>query len=160
MSKKKDIPVTHAPSGPSPHAPTGWSGFGSLREEMEKLFDTFEPRLWFDRGMTPAGRIPGPAIDLCENGKGYVVTAENVSVKVSNGTLTISGEKSEDAQREEDTYHLRERRWGSFQRVLRLPDDVDRDRIEARCEKGVLTVTLPKSEAALASERTVEVTAA
>lgn len=176
MSKKSDIPVSEeskAPRAAQHPAPLGqWSGFGSLRDEMERLFDTFEPRQWFDRAPGRQGAdakplVLTPAVDLAETDKGYSITAElpglepeQVTVKISNGSLTISGEKSAEEETEGGTYHLHERCWGSFQRSIRLPQDVDRDKIEAEFTKGVLKVTLPKSKEALMAERKVEVKSA
>ncbi|MBE9638801.1 Hsp20/alpha crystallin family protein [Salipiger mangrovisoli] len=173
MSKKSDIPVSREstqPRAPKPNSPPApWSAFGNLREEMERLFDAFEPSQWFDKGLGRSGALArdvvlSPAVDLSETEKGYAMTAElpgltsdQVAVKISNGSLTISGEKSVEEEKEDETYHLRERHWGSFQRSIRLPDDVDRDKISAEFAKGVLTVTLPKSAEALASERKIAV---
>lgn len=166
MSMKTNIPVKRDTAKTEAATPTPWSGFGSLRDEMERLFDAFEPRLWFDR--TPAPAMLSPAIDLAENGKSFTLTTElagmepeDVSVKIANGTLTISGEKSEEKSEDEgETWHMRERRWGSFQRSIRLPEGVDRNKVEASFAKGVLTVTLPKSKEAIESERDIAVTAA
>lgn len=171
MTKKTtDVPVTRS-AGPAPAAGP-WPGFGNLREEMERLFDSFEPRHWFERAPAAFASLGGeamrnPAVDFSENHDGYTVTADlpgmepdEITVKISNGTLTISGEKSSEETKEEDTYHLRERRWGSFMRSIRLPEDVDRDKIESEFTNGVLTVKMPKSEAALAAERTIAIKAA
>lgn len=108
-----------------------------------------------------------PAIDLTEDDKGYAITAElpglepgAIDVKVNNGTLTIKGEKSEEKQEKDANYHLSERRWGSFQRTIRMPDNIDHDKIDAQFSQGVLKIHLPKSKAAIASERKISVKAA
>ncbi len=166
--KSTDIPVTReARATNRPINP--WTGFGSLRDEMERLFDSFEPRLWFDRALpeTSRGFPLCPAVDLTETEKGYAVTAElpgldpdGIHVKISNGTLTISGEKSDEKKEGDESHHLSERRWGSFQRTIRMPENIEHDKIEAEFSKGVLTIQLPKSKAALASEKTITVKAA
>ncbi|WP_138471082.1 Hsp20/alpha crystallin family protein [Poseidonocella sp. HB161398] len=173
MSKKRtDVPVSRDPAAARGLEPGHWTGLGSLRDEIERLFDAFEPRLWFDRnspGVLPASRSQPlcPAVDLTENGTGYAIAADlpglqpdQISVKVNNGTMTISGGISEEESKDDSRYHLRERRWGSFERTFRLPGDVDRDKIEAQFSSGVLTISLPKSHAALTSERNVEIKAA
>ena len=66
-------------------------------------------------------------------------------MKLVNGVLTIKGQKEDDKVEKKEDFHLRERRFGSFTRSLRVPDTVDADKIEARFGKGVLTVTLPKT---------------
>ncbi|KAA9006707.1 Hsp20/alpha crystallin family protein [Histidinibacterium aquaticum] len=172
MSKKtSNVPVTRE-TGASRSPLGSWSGFSNLRDEMERLFDAFEPGLWFDR--TPAVRERAgrewplsPAIDLTENGEGYAVTAElpgldpeAIKIKVSNGMMTISGEKTEEKREEDESHHLSERRWGSFQRSIRIPEDVDRDKIDAAFSKGVLTIHLPKSKEAKSSEKTIAIKAA
>lgn len=150
--------------------PAATPRLGSLRDEIDRLFEAFEPRLWFDR---PFGALSGmaaplsPVMDLAENGKSYSVKMElpgidpeKIEIKLSNGTLTVSGEKEEEKDEEGEDYHLSERSWGSFRRSIRLPDDVDRDAIEATCANGVLTVRLPKTAAAMAAEKTISVKAA
>lgn len=172
MTQKTKVPATDgAASAARPPVPAGWPGFGGLREEIERLFDAFEPRGWFDRSAGGAAAPTGltmnvPAIDLSESNGGYRIEAElpgmdadNVELKVSNGVLTIRGEKTEESTDERKDMHVSERRWGSFQRVVRLPDDVDQDKIEASFDKGVLSVTMPKSAGALAAEKKIAIKA-
>ena len=78
----------------------------------------------------------------------------------NNGALTISGEKSEEKQEKDANYHLSERRWGSFLRAIRMPENVDLDKIDAQFSQGILTIHLPKSKAAIESERKISVKAA
>lgn len=144
-----------------------WPRLGSLRDEIERLFDAFEPRQWFDRPLGLASNLPTqvvPAMDLVENGKAWVMTFEvpgiapdAIDVKLANGTLTVSGEKTEEKKEEGEDYLLSERRWGSFRRSVRLPDGVDAAGIEASHKNGVLTVRLPKSATALAAEKSIAV---
>jgi len=168
LGRPTNVPVTRGARAPATSLGP-WSGFGSLRDEMERLFDTFEPRLWFDRSFAESERsfLLCPAIDLVETEKDYAITAElpgleadAVHVKVNNGTLTISGEKQEEKKEEDASHHLSERRWGSFQRTIRMPENVDYDTIYAQFSKGVLTIHMPKSKAALASEKVIKVKAA
>ena len=67
-----------------------------------------------------------------------------IEVKVTDGSLTIKGEKQEEKEEKEKDYYLQERRYGSFERSFELPESVDPDKIEASFKKGVLTVTLPR----------------
>jgi HSP20 family protein len=73
---------------------------------------------------------------------------EDIDIDLENNVLTVSGEKSEEHDEEEGTYHLSERRYGRFNRSFVLPRDVEPDGIRARCQDGLLTVTIPKSERA------------
>jgi len=78
------------------------------------------------------------------------ISPENVSVDLENNVLTIQGNKPEQRSEgdEKHTWHLMERRYGTFSRSFMLPRDVDQERIEANFENGVLTVAIPKSERA------------
>ncbi len=106
-------------------------------------------------------------MDLVERDGEYEIQAElpgldieNVEVKLTDGMLTIKGEKSEEHSEEAKDYHMRERSYGSFQRSFRLPAGIDGDKVAARFDKGVLKVTLPKNAEAKKKERKVEVKAA
>ncbi len=177
MAEASNIPVktekkTLAPSSGA------WPPFDSLRREIDQIFDRFnEPgwRLPFSRSAFGLG-LPwpremggaiAPAVDLVEKDKEYEITAElpgldekNIEVKVSNGMLTIKGEKKEEKEEREKDYYLSERRYGSFVRSFQLPAGVDASKIEANFLKGVLTVKLPKTAEAMKGEKTIEVKAA
>jgi len=124
----------------------------SIQQEMNRLFGTF-----FD---SPAGAGDGgalrrwiPAMDLIEEDDRYVLRADlpgvredEVHVELEDNVLTISGErKSEHEERKEGLYRL-ERASGSFSRSLTLPEGIDPDSIQARFDKGVLEVRVPKRE--------------
>jgi HSP20 family protein len=171
------VPVTRdeRASLPSMFEPM-WQPFMSLRREMDQLFEDF-----FSRTMAPFGRTmefdpfrpfegafrpSTPAVDLVERENEYVVTAElpgldekALEVKLSGDVLSIRGRKEEERKEERENYRMSERRFGSFQRSLRLPQDVDPEKIDAQFSKGVLTVTLPKSEDALKKQKKIEVKA-
>ncbi|MFH1303231.1 MAG: Hsp20/alpha crystallin family protein, partial [Planctomycetota bacterium] len=74
------------------------------------------------------------------------ILPEEIEVEVSGNTLFITGERKEEKETKGKTYHRIERTYGSFSRSVTLPCDVESDHIEAQCENGVLTVTLPKSD--------------
>ncbi len=88
------------------------------------------------------------------------MSEKNVEIKLSNHTLTIKGEKSEEKEDKRKDYYLSERRYGSFQRSFQLPEGVDADKIEARFANGVLSVKLPKTAEAKKAEKTIAVKAA
>jgi HSP20 family protein len=157
--------------------PQTWP-FGSLRREIDRLFDEFDDGLWrspfrgslFD--VTPFRRASAdltalPAVDVSETDKAYEITAElpgmdekNVEVKVANGILTIKGEKQDEKEEKQKDYYRRERSFGSFERSFQVPDDVDGDKIEASFKKGVLSVTLPKSAEAEKAAKKIAIKAA
>ncbi|WP_159593743.1 Hsp20/alpha crystallin family protein [Chelativorans xinjiangense] len=153
-----------------------WSPFETLHREVDRLFDNFHPFGWrrsprpslfdleFDWPRVATWEI-APAMDLAEKDGAYEISAElpgldekNIEIKLSNGTLTIKGEKTEEEREKE--YYLSERRYGSFHRSFRVPEGVDTNKIDARFAKGVLTVTLPKSAEAKKNEKKISVKAA
>lgn len=128
--------------------------FDAFRREMDHLFDDFSrgfamPSLWdgFD-----GDRFVSPRLDVNETETGYEVSVElpgieegDVDVTLADGVLTIKGEKkAESEQKEKGRLHV-ERSFGSFQRSLALPGDVDESRIEATFKNGVLKLALGKS---------------
>ena len=86
--------------------------------------------------------------------------AGDVEVKYADGVLTIKGEKKEEKEEKKADYYMSERRFGTFQRVFRLPDGVDADKIVANFKNGVLTVTLPKTAESQKSEKKITIKAA
>jgi HSP20 family protein len=150
----------------------------NLRREIDRLFEDFDRDFWgfpfrrpvFDiepfwrRELSWAGT---PAVDITETDKAYEITAElpgldekNIEVKLANGGLTIKGEKREEKEEKEKDYYLRERHFGSFERYFHVPEGVDTSKVEATFNKGVLTVTLPKTTEAQKAEKKIEVKAA
>ena len=84
---------------------------------------------------------------------------KNVEVKLSNGVLTIGGEKKEEKEEKKEGYYFSERRYGSFKRAFQVPAGVDAEKIEASFEKGVLTIRLPKTAEAQKAKKTIEIKA-
>lgn len=150
--------------------------FENLRREIDRLFDDFRPFDWRLPSRVLGFEVPrisraewqvAPAMDLVEKNDAYEITAElpgldekNVEIKLSNHTLTIKGEKSEEKEDRQKDYYLSERRYGSFQRSFQLPEGVDADKIDANFAKGVLTVKLPKTAEAKKAEKQIAVKAA
>ena len=104
------------------------------------------------------------SLDFVETEKGYELTADlpgldqkDVEVKIAGGVLTVKAEKEEEKEETKKDFHLRERRFGSFERALRMPEGVDTDKIEAHFKKGVLTVMLPKTAEAQKPVKKIEV---
>ncbi|RUM95965.1 Hsp20/alpha crystallin family protein [Pseudaminobacter arsenicus] len=160
---------------PSPTEAAEWTPFESLRREVDRLFDDFRPFSWRLPSRVFGLEAPriraqwqlAPAVDLVEKDTGYEITAElpgidekNIEIKLSNHTLTIKGEKSEEKEEKQKDYYLSERRYGLFQRSFQLPEGIDVDKIEATFTKGVLTVNLPKSAEAKNAEKKISVKSA
>lgn len=144
------------PGGGGEHSIEGF------RREMDRLFDdffraptTFRPGAWFGGDVR---------VDVSETDQEYEVKAElpgveekDVDVSLANNVLTIRGEKKSEREEKRKDYYLSERSFGSFRRDIPLGTDVDEDEVEARFDKGVLTIRLPKSPQAQAMARRIEV---
>jgi len=105
-----------------------------------------------------------PTLDLGATDNDYTITVEvpgvdekDVKVEIANDTLTIRGEKKQEREEKEKNYYRMERSYGSFQRVLTLPEDADQDRVAATFKNGVLTITMPRLAAPQANVRRIEV---
>ncbi len=131
-----------------------WEPFrevGRLRREMDRLWEDFfgpgprMPRLWTEEWT--------PAVDVAETPEQVTVKAEmpgidpkEIDISLVGDLLTVKGEKKSEREEKKENYQLVERSYGSFSRALRLPAAVDADKIEAKYDKGVLTITCPKKE--------------
>ena len=123
----------------------------TLRDAMDRLFDDAFTRPW---GLTDSGRGIGmPAVDMYQTDNDIVVKTavpgmnpEDVQISVTGDSLTLKGELKQDNDDRQKAYHIREQRWGSFERTLTLPTEVKADKAQAEFENGVLTITLPKAE--------------
>jgi len=100
-----------------------------------------------------------PRVDVVENKENFIVRAElpgmkkdDVKLTLENSVLTLSGEKRFDEKRDEDNFHLRESRYGKFERSFRLTDNIDRSNIVADYKDGVLTISLPKTKESQSKE--------
>jgi HSP20 family protein len=138
--------------------------FVAFRREVDRMFDGF-----FDGFGRPGRSLTGwsdltPTMDLVENDKDLTITAElpgldekDFEVTVAGDLLTLKGEKKSDhEQRNGDSYYA-ERRYGSFTRSVRLPFEVKDDAVEAKYDKGVLTVRIPKPAEMQRAVRRIEV---
>jgi HSP20 family protein len=142
--------------------------FSVMRDEMDRMFERFEygwPR--FPALTRQAAALTVPELDVRENANAIIVEAElpgvdekDVTVTLTNGVLTIKGEKKHEKDEKGENYHLTERSYGSFERAIRLPDTVDDAKVEAKFDKGVLKVTAAKKPEAVKAERKIEITKA
>ena len=122
-----------------------------LRREMDRLWDDyFGPGR---RALKPMEMEFAPAVDVKETADQIVIKAEvpgidakDINISITGDVLTMKGEKKSEHEEKEENYHLVERSYGSFARSLVLPAAVNMDKIEAKYDKGVLTVTCPKKE--------------
>jgi HSP20 family protein len=94
-----------------------------------------------------------PAVDIFETTDSIVIKAElpdvdlkDIDVRIEDNTLTLRGERKHEGEVKKENYHRIERYFGAFQRSFSLPATINQEGVEAICEKGVLTITLPKKE--------------
>ena len=94
-----------------------------------------------------------PAFDIMETKKEYVIKGElpginvkDLEVTLSDGILTVKGEKNHEKEEKDENYHRVERSFGSFQRSFRIPEKVMADKVDAAYKDGILKLTIPKAE--------------
>ncbi|MCA1899362.1 MAG: Hsp20/alpha crystallin family protein [Chloroflexi bacterium] len=121
----------------------------TLRDAMDRLFDEAftRPFRLYDRDLSM------PAVDMYQTDNEVVVKAaipgvkaDEVQISVTGDVLVIKGESKEKEETKQKAYHIREQRWGMFERTLALPTEVVADKAKAEFENGILTITLPKAE--------------
>ena len=129
--------------------PLGW-----LRGEFDRLFDDLSLRN-FEPSLLSRGRASLPALEMQESEKDYKLmaelpgmTADDVEIDVNDGVLTISGEKKEQRDEKDKGFMFTERSYGRFERRVQLPTAADEDKIAAKFENGVLTITIGKDNKA------------
>jgi HSP20 family protein len=122
-----------------------WALMRDLQDRVNRLFE----------GVPEGARRGYPAINIWTGEDDAVVTAElpgvdpgDLDISVTGNVLTLRGIRKGPELGEDDTVHRRERGEGEFARTLELPFDVEADKVDARLERGVLHITLPRAEAA------------
>lgn len=139
---------------------TGWPGARAFANPFEELDRIRREMDWltgdFSRGLfsEPSAGV-FPLMNVTEDKENYYVraelpgiTADTLDISITGDTLSISGERTLPVEDEKARYHRRERESGSFSRILSLPSQVDTGKAKANSKDGVLTVVLPKAEAA------------
>ena len=141
-----------------------------LHQEMDKLFENtfrgfgFSPfRSELFKPLTTSGLLK-PQVDIGANDKEYTITVEvpgvsekDVQVEVANNIMTIKGEKKQEKEEKDKDFYRIERSYGSFQRVLSLPDDADQADIKATFKNGILKVKMPRKALPASEVKQVDV---
>jgi HSP20 family protein len=127
----------------------------SLRDAMNTLLQESFVRPGASSGGGGAAAVGTLPLDIAETENEFIVKAslpgtrpEDVQITVHGDTLIIRGESRAEEERKGQTWHLRERRFGAFQRAVSLTVPVDADKAQAQYDQGVLTLKLPKAEQA------------
>jgi HSP20 family protein len=148
------------------------SVFDVFQEEMNKMFESFgqDYALEYPRFADYSSEAPplhhGVKIDLKDAGDELVLSADLPGVELNDVTLAVtphyvslSGERKNEKSEHDECHYKRERGYGFFRRVINLPCEVDRDRVDAVLKDGVLRISLPKTKEAKAAEKKVNVKA-
>lgn len=125
--------------------------------EMDRLFDdAFRHWGWpsVNTGLRSDRTISfSPRLNVASSDKEYTITLEapgledkDIQLDLQDRTLFIRGEKRQEKEEKDQHFYRMERSYGRFQRILELPTDVDLEAIQAKMNKGVLTISLPRKE--------------
>lgn len=142
-----------------------------LHREVDRLFEDafrgfgmspFKPE--GGASMTLAGLLK-PQVDVGATEKEYTITVEvpgvdekDIKVEIANNTMTVRGEKKQEKEEKDKNYYRVERSYGSFQRVLSLPEDADQEDIKATFKKGVLTIKMPRKDMPKTDVKQIQIT--
>ena len=165
----KIIPVRHRGNPAAPSA--GFNPIGRLHQDISQIFDNFLSEFGavpfeFSRpfGAGLADATLRPTLDLSATDKEYTISVEipgvdekDLRIELDKDTLIIRGEKKLEKEEKERNYYRMERAYGSFQRMLSLPEDADREALKAAFKKGVLTVTMPRKALEHTNVKRIEV---
>lgn len=126
-----------------------WREIQRMQRDMDQIMRTFPP---FAGSSQVAPSFP--AINIWLNEDGAAVTAElpgvkseDLDISVVGETITLTGSRQPEELKEGEKYHRRERRFGKFTRTFQLPFTVETDKVDAKFDKGILQVFLPRAEA-------------
>ncbi len=135
----------------------------SMQEQMNRLLN-----ISWNHDLTGEDLREGlwqPPVDIYETEDAIVIKAElpdvdqkDIEVRIEDNTLTLRGERRHVGEVKKENYHRIERYFGSFQRSFSLPTNIRQDGVSASCDRGVLTITLPKKEETKPKQIKVDVT--
>jgi HSP20 family protein len=119
-----------------------------LREEMDRTFDRFfieplglmEPKMFRAEGWFPPVDVSETDAEVTIQAELPGIAAKDLEIEVSGTTLTISGEKEEHEEKKGKDFYQSERRFGSFRRVIDLPETVDAEKVTAESDNGIVTI--------------------
>lgn len=142
-----------------------------MQQEMDQLFDDFlngfSPSPFKTGSLLVSALTDGilkPSLDIGATEKEYTINIEvpgvdqkDIKLEIIDNTLTVSGEKKQEKEEKKKNYYRSERSYGSFQRILSLPEDADQKKIKAAFKNGVLTMTLPRKPSAQSEIKQIEI---
>ena len=127
--------------------------------------DFFKPwNEWFDNSSTFSRAINMPAVNITETKKEYQVALaapgmkkSDFKIDVDGNMLTISSEKEDSTEEKDKKFTRKEYSYSSFCRSFTLPDEVNKEKIEANYDNGVLKIALPRMEAAPSTSKKIQI---
>lgn len=122
----------------------------TMQEQMNRMLDMAWNR---EFGEELKEGVWQPPVDIYEDENSVIIKAEvpdvdqkDIEVRIEGNTLTIRGERKHSSEVKKENYYRVERYFGQFQRSFSLPQTINQDKVEASCDKGILTIILPKRE--------------
>jgi len=167
--QQRDIPVKQGDILPASHP---FSNMLQLHREIDRLFDDAF------RGAAAPGQAPllnrllgndfipafHASVDVLSDDKNYTITLEipglekkDISLELQDRMLLIKGNKQQEKEEKDKHFYRIERHYGTFERVLAIPDDGDAEQISASMKNGILTVTIPREDTVDSSVRKIEI---
>lgn len=139
--------------------------FTAMRREMDRMFEEMTKSFSLVRPAFGMG-VMAPRVDMRETDTAVEIQAElpgvteqDIEVQLADGILTLKGEKKQEREEKEKGYYLMERSYGSFLRQIPIPVEVEEDKVEAKFDKGVLSVVLPKKPETQTKTKKIEIKA-
>ena len=143
------------------------SSLAAMQDEMNRMFNHFFGDVQMRLTDWDAKLPRTPAVDVSEKAKEFIIKAEiagkspeEVEVEVTDGYLTLRGEKKNETKDEKENFLRQEISYGSFYRTIALPEAADCRKADATFKSGVMTITVPKKEAALAEPQKLKIKSA
>ncbi len=162
-SEAQRLPISRDRQAHAPLAP--------LHQEIDRLFENVFrgfglPSLGIENALSGISQdmLLKPNMDITASDKEYAITVEvpgveenNIKLELADNTLTIKGEKKQESEKKDKDVYRIERSYGSFQRVLSLPEDADHENIDAQFKNGVLTITVPRKVISKPKGKTIDI---
>lgn len=163
-SQEQNIPLSY---GDENHKNLPAS-FLNLHREMNRMFDTFF-RTFGSAGFGcdrkwPFQSLLKPNLDISCTDKEYDISVElpgiepsEINLEIKGNNLIIRGEKKQEKEVKDGHFYRTERSFGSFRRILDLPEDADAEKISANYKNGIMSITVPRKEEKASDEKRIEV---
>lgn len=142
------------------------ASINDIQQEFDRVFDSLRNGLnagWPRRPLFNTDWFK-PSLDVASNDDEYSVKVElpgidsgDISIEYTSNTLKIKGEKRQEKEEKEKDYYRVERSYGSFQRILDIPEDADADNITSSYKDGVLSITIPRKMLEKKDTKSIEI---